>query len=158
MDYTLYPGSTVLDKKVIWESSHPEYVEVSSSGQLKANKVTEDGMVVTITATTRDGGFTDTCEITVIPPNLAFIPILDVYTCTTDTIDLMSLITYNADIIELEDIQFFFEDKSAYNFATITDNVLTFEESGAGKMIKLICKVDNANIKMDISMFLIYSK
>jgi uncharacterized protein YjdB len=56
-------------KKVTWTSSNPEVGTVSRSGVVRGiSKGT-----VTITVTTEDGGFTDTCVVTVIQPVTAII-------------------------------------------------------------------------------------
>lgn len=59
------------DKRVTWTSSKPEVATVTGTGYVTAKK---DGTAV-ITVTTRDGGHTDTCEITVFTrdPVAAFV-------------------------------------------------------------------------------------
>lgn len=52
------------DKSVTWKSSNTSVATVSSSGKVTA----VDGGKATITVTTVDGSFTDTCEVTVIVP------------------------------------------------------------------------------------------
>ena len=56
------------DKRVIWTSSAPDVVYVSSDGIITALKFTDTEAYTgqaTITGTTVDGGFTDTCTVTV---------------------------------------------------------------------------------------------
>lgn len=59
-----YTPSYATNKKVTWHSSDTSVVTVSSSGKLKAvGKGT-----ATITVKSKDGGFTDTCKVTVVKP------------------------------------------------------------------------------------------
>ena len=53
--------SDASNKSINWSSSDPSVANVSSNGTVTAVKVGE----VTVTAKTADGGFTDTCKITV---------------------------------------------------------------------------------------------
>lgn len=58
-----------LNKKVSYTTSDPSVVTVTATGKLKAVGVGK----ATVTVTTEDGGFTDTCEVTVLnnsPPLL----------------------------------------------------------------------------------------
>lgn len=55
--------SNATNKNVTWTSSNPEFVSVSSTGEVTAIEVG----FATITVTTEDGGFTDTCLVTVTP-------------------------------------------------------------------------------------------
>ena len=52
------------DKTVIWTSSAPSVADVDANGRVTA---VADG-TATVTVTTRDGGFTASCEVTVIQP------------------------------------------------------------------------------------------
>ena len=61
---TVLPTTASL-KDVIWSSSNPTVASVSQSGVVTANA---EG-TATITVTTRDGGYTATCKVTVIIPN-----------------------------------------------------------------------------------------
>lgn len=59
-----FDPSYATNKKVAWHSSDTSVVTVSSSGKLKAvGKGT-----ATITVKSSDGGFTDTCKVTVVKP------------------------------------------------------------------------------------------
>ena len=62
---TIYP-STALDKTVEWDSSDYSIVDVDSSGKIEAIS----SGTATITVTTNDGGFTDTCVVSVYQPSL----------------------------------------------------------------------------------------
>lgn len=149
---------TAVDKKVIWTSSNPEYVEVNALGVITAKKVTEDNMTITITATTRDGSFTDTCEVTVIPYLLAFKAQVDEdknsETYNTTTLDLMSLIYYDNTKISENDITFSLDRGEDY--ASISNKTLTFDENFAGQPIRLVCRATNANIDVEIKMYIRY--
>lgn len=59
ISYTVAPSGAT-NKNVTWTSSNPDVASVSD-GQVTAHK---NGMTV-ITATTQDGGYTDTCTVTV---------------------------------------------------------------------------------------------
>lgn len=150
---------TAVDKKVIWTSSHPEYVEVSATGVITAKKLTEENMTVTITATTRDGNFTDTCEITVIPYLLAFKAQVDedktseIY--NTLTLDLMSLIYFDDSKISEDEI--FFTIDRGEDYASITGKTLTFNEEFAGQPVRLVCRATNEDINVEIKMYIGYT-
>lgn len=59
-----YEPSYATNKKVTWHSSDTSVVTISSSGKIKAvGKGT-----ATITVKSNDGGFTDTCKVTVVKP------------------------------------------------------------------------------------------
>ena len=60
LKYTITPEDAD-NKEVVWTSSDPQVARVDNYGSVLALK---DG-VATITVTTKDGGFTDTCEVTV---------------------------------------------------------------------------------------------
>ena len=62
--------SWALNKNVTWTSDDEDYVTVDDEGILTAEAV---GAAV-VTATTEDGSFTDTCEVTVVP----FVPVTGV--------------------------------------------------------------------------------
>ncbi len=60
LKYTITPADAD-NKEVVWTSSDPSVARVDNYGSVLALK---DG-VATITVKTKDGGFTDTCEVTV---------------------------------------------------------------------------------------------
>ena len=157
--HTVYPF-TALDKKVNWTSSNPEYVEVKPTGAIVAKKVTEPGMTVTITATTRDGEYTDTCEVTVLPYLLVFLPHITkpgtVYTCEETTLDLMSFINYDSTLISEDDIQFSLD--MGQDYATINNGTLNFNTEVKEKLIvRLVCKAINENVNVEIKINLMYN-
>ena len=157
--HSVYPN-TAKDKRVTWSSSHPEYVFVNEeTGEITAKKVTEPGMTVTITVTTRDGSFTDTCEITVLPYLLVFLPQINnpnaTYIHNSLTLDLMSFITYDASKISEDEISFYF-DREEETYATIADNVLTFNPEYEGELIKLVCSVKNDEVDAEIKIIIMY--
>ncbi|WP_052947369.1 Ig-like domain-containing protein [Aneurinibacillus tyrosinisolvens] len=59
---------TATNKRVIWSSSNDTVASVDQEGRVKANGT---GTVI-ITATTEDGGYQGTCEVTVTPPITTF--------------------------------------------------------------------------------------
>ncbi len=63
----LISPANATNKKVKWESSHPEFVKVSSKGKVTALKL---GKVATITATSVDGKHIATCRVKVAKVNL----------------------------------------------------------------------------------------
>jgi uncharacterized protein YjdB len=56
------------DKTVTWESSDPTKATVDEDGVVIGVTVCDTDETVIITVTTNNGGFTDTCEVTVVPP------------------------------------------------------------------------------------------
>jgi len=62
--------SDAFDKSVIWSSNDDEIATVDENGNVTGVK---EG-TVTITVTTKDGGFIDTCEVTVINENRPTVP------------------------------------------------------------------------------------
>jgi len=161
MKYKIFPD-TALDKKVYWSSNNSEYVEVNrDTGVVVAKKVTEPGMTVTITATTRDGSFVDSCEVIVVPYVVRFIPQLTdpsmtVYEHNELTLDLMSFIVYDTTRIAVEDIHFYTDMGQQY--ATITDNILTFDVNKPGvPIIRLVCKVLNDEIGAEFKIMIVYN-
>ena len=58
---TVYPDEAKT-KDVIWSSSDPEWVSVDQNGRIKAHR---SGRTVKITATTVDGGYTASCDVTI---------------------------------------------------------------------------------------------
>lgn len=67
------------NKNVIWESSDPNVVTVDASGNVTAKKAGK----ATITVKTAEGGFTDTCEVTVMHGNMTYTA-ANAPTCTAD--------------------------------------------------------------------------
>ena len=55
----------VYDSSVIWTSSDPEKLSVSEDGVLTALQLSDE--VITVTATSNDGGITAECRVTIIP-------------------------------------------------------------------------------------------
>ena len=156
LTYAIFP-STAADKKVVWTSSDPESVEVDANGMITAKKITEGNQVVTITATTRDGGKVDTCEITVIAQLLAFLPQasgLSLYTSNSLEIDLQSFVIYDDTKMAFEDIHFAISQGSAY--ASIEDGVLIFNPSYAGQPIQLKAYVDNEIVNVETVIYVRY--
>jgi uncharacterized protein YjdB len=156
--HSVLPQSAI-DKKVTWTSSHPEYVEVNALGVIKALKITEEGMSITITATTNDGGFTDTCEVVVLPYLIAFKAKEEgnnSATFNTLTIDLMSQVYYNSQKFSPDDIEFSIDRGQEY--ADIVGNTLTFNEEFEGEPIRLVCKASNGTESIEIKMYIRYLK
>lgn len=58
--------SNAINKSVTWSSSDATVATVTNDGTVKAGIAG----VATITVTTDEGGYTATCEVTVIDPNL----------------------------------------------------------------------------------------
>jgi len=55
------------DKSVEWSSSDEAVTSVDASGNVTAAADAAESATATITATTTDGGFTDSCEVTITP-------------------------------------------------------------------------------------------
>ena len=114
-----------LNKRVTYSVSVPDIVTVSATGKVTALKAG----TVTVTVTTVDGGFTDTCVITVVddlPP--LYFEFKDVagmqsagsgYISTSNTVDLTAGIKFD-ETIALEDIR----------FRVVTGDVATVDENG----------------------------
>nr|AHF24246.1 calcineurin-like phosphoesterase [uncultured bacterium Contig224] len=74
------------DKTVEWTSSDESVATVSNSGRVKGISVG----TATITATTNDGGYADTCEVTVTPssaPGIGYVITIDSYALSTEPAD-----------------------------------------------------------------------
>ena len=154
LTYAIYP-STAVDKKVTWTSSNPECVEVDANGVVTAKKITSEPII--ITATTRDGGKIDTCEITVIEQLLAFVPQINgeiMHTSNTLELDLETFVIYDKSQIILEDINFVISQGAKY--ATIQDNTLIFDPSFAGQPIQIKAYVNNGNVNVETTIYVRY--
>jgi len=132
---TIYP-ETAINKNVTWTSSNPSIVTVDANGNLKALQITDENIFVLISATTEDGNKTAYCSVSVIDYRLAFTPQLEgkpSYTASTQTLDLLSLITYNPNYVNPNNIVF--SVVSGASFATLNGSILTFNTTG--KMINI---------------------
>ncbi len=119
-----------LNKAVTYTSSDPAVVTVSAIG-----KVTAVGAgTATITVTTKDGGFTDTCTVTVTnaPPPLYFdftgavgiVPSGTGYICSTATVALQDFLV--VDKSQLGDAEVHFRIISGEGASVDAEGVLTF--------------------------------
>lgn len=81
---------TAENKDVVWTSSNTEVCKVNSQGELKALSV---GTAI-ITATTLDGGFSDTCEVSVVEGQLVEFK-SSYFQINSQNIDLFDYINYN---------------------------------------------------------------
>ncbi len=61
---SVVPGDATV-KDISWESSDPESVSVDETGKISAIKSTTDGLPVTITAISKEGGFRAECQVSV---------------------------------------------------------------------------------------------
>lgn len=147
LTWAVYPVSAI-DKKVNWTSSNPEYVTVDANGLITAKKKTEDGQVITITATTRDGNKVDTCEIAVVARVLAFVPQtqgISMYSSKSTEIDLKTFVDYDDSVISYEDIEFAITQGKAY--ACLENDKLTLDPQYKGQPLQLMARVRNTTIE-----------
>ncbi len=119
-----------LDKSVTYISSNPAVVTVSAIG-----KVTAVGAgTATVTVTTKDGGFTDTCTVTVTdaapPLRFDFTGAVDIvpsgtgYICSTTTVALKDFLI--VDEAQLGNAEIHFRIISGDGATVDADGVLTF--------------------------------
>ncbi len=148
---------TAINKKVIWTSSDSSVVSVGHyDGVLTAKK---QG-TVTITVTTVDGGFTDTCVVTVgdgkaklafdFSDNDNIYPKNDVYITKQNKIRLIDFISYDESIMSLEDIVITLDSGPAE--LDETTGILTINAIGP---VTITASVnDGSGIKITITLFL----
>lgn len=154
LTYAIYP-STAVDKKVTWTSSNPECIEVDANGVVTAKKITSEPII--ITATTRDGGKTDTCEITVIEQLLAFEPQISgvsLYTTNELEIDLRTFVIYDETKVVFEDINFVITQSSPC--VEIEDDKLIFDPAYAGQIVQLKAYVSNGVAEGETIIYIRY--
>ena len=119
------------EKDVLFSSDNPMVVSIvdAKTGEIKA---VGPGTAI-VTVTTKDGGYTATCKITVAmgTPALAFdFSVADwitvkqsVHQTTRAEINLMDYLKLDPERVQVEDVKFYINDGS--NICTITDGVLT---------------------------------
>ena len=141
-------GSHAVKRAVTWASSNPDLVKVDKSGKVTARAAGE----AIITATTKDGGHTAECKVTVLDgiPALAF----DFSSVTTITeagellytslaeIRLLDYLVIDETKVNPEDVQIYIQ--SGGNHATLSeDGVLTIAKQS--KIITITAYVDDKN-------------
>ncbi len=130
-----------LNKHVTYKSSDDRVVTVNALGKIVA---VGEG-TATVTVITEDGGFTDTCTVTVIdttPPLLFdFTGNADMqqtgsgYITTAPTVDLSAYLVYDEDAFTAEDIHF----RVTGNSATLDEHgVLTFTKAGIVTVVAFV--------------------
>lgn len=159
--YTLtaivYPIQLPSEKKnIVWTSSDSSYVEVDQNGKITAKKTTVEGQYITITATTVDGGKTDTCRIKVLPSTIAFKPFVEdhqsVYVTNQLTVNLMDLIIYDSSTVNVSDIKF--KVTGGKQYARIEGNSLIFNTSSnyEGQYIIVQAYIEGSQEKIDFDV------
>ena len=144
--------NAALNKKVTYETSDPSVVTVGATGKVKA--VGAGTAIVTVT--TSDGGFTDTCTVTVTdstPP--LFFDFTSVagmqqtgvgYISSTDAVDLFSGLEFIEEI-EKGDILF----RVVGGGAAVDENgVLTFNQSGMVNVIAYVGDADDPTYSAEV--------
>lgn len=125
-------GSHAVNRTVTYTSSDPEIVKVDQAGKVTARAAG----TATVTATTKDGGHTASCVITVLEgiPALAF-DFTDVATITEAgellytslaEIRLMDYLHIDETKVNIEEVQIYIQ--AGGNYATLTDSVLTISK------------------------------
>ena len=136
-------------------SSNPECVEVDANGVVTAKKITSEPII--ITATTRDGGKIDTCEITVIEQLLAFEPQISgvsLYATNEAEIDLRTFVIFDETKVEFEDINFVITQSSPC--VEIEDDKLIFDPANAGQIVQLKAYVSNGVAEGETIIYIRY--
>lgn len=138
---------TALNKNVTWTSSDATIVSVDANGKLKALKEGE----ATITVTTVDGSYTDTCLVVVsaskkLPLEFTIKPIGNSSICFTSeqVIILKNYLTFDPEVISsLQTVKFVI--KSGDNYATVDEStgVITFKT--ANKTVYVVAYVGDEN-------------
>ena len=123
------------DKRVMWGSSDTDVATVDQNG----NVVAKAEGTATITVETFDGGYTDSCVVTVVAgtPPLAFdfssaswiTKTGDLFISTQTEIDLKAFIQFDETLIQASQIQFAIESGNAYG-SLDENNVLTLSKKG----------------------------
>lgn len=137
---------TASNKKVTYETSDPSIVTVDALGKVKA----VGAGTATVTVTTDDGGFTDTCLITVVndtsPLTFEFDGVAGMmatgegYISSQSTVNLLAGIRINGEI-ELSAVKF---SVVQTKLATIDENgILTFDHGGVIVTVKAFVGDEN---------------
>ena len=131
---------------VVWTSSDSTIASVNNSGIITAH---EYG-VVTITVTTEDGSFTDTCEVTVAPNSISAKAIKTYY--VGDAISKDDIVVTTDDHIEVEDFTFLnnnyqFKYEDANSGGALTNKTFANSISYHGKTCSLTVQVQRKAYK-----------
>ena len=139
LQVTVYPY-TAENKNVIYETTNPAVAKVTNTGKVSA---VGPGTAI-IKVTTVDGGFTDTCTVTVAdntpPISFDFSSNPDVtdtgngFILSTSTLDLKSGLVFDGDEIDISDIHFYVNSSDA----VVDENgILTFNQSDSIVKLKV---------------------
>ncbi len=137
---TIAPNNAT-NKNVTWTSSAENVATISSDGTVTPVGVGK----TTITVTTEDGGFTDTCEVTVKPNVQAEIT-------GADSVEMESTITLGANVTVNPSATIYSKtwDSSNKEVATIDENGIVTPVSVGETTITLTVKTsDNSEFKFD---------
>ena len=136
------------NKNVTWVSSDTSVATVDANG----NVVAKAEGTATITVITVDGGYTDSCIITVVAgtPPLAFdfssvswiSKTGEVYITTQTEIDLKAFIQFDETLIQANQIQFVIESGGAYG-SLDANNVLTLSKKGIVRIKAYVGDIHN---------------
>lgn len=138
-----------LNKNVTYTTSDPSVVTVSATGKVRAVGTG----TATVTVTTVDGGFTDTCTITVIedtPPVLFdFTGVAGVetleggYRISQSTLDLTAGLVITDETVALSDIHFRIHEADVDNAIIDENGLLTFAQNGVVRVEVFVGDAEN---------------
>ena len=138
-----------LNKNVTYTTSDPSVVTVNATGKVRA--VGAGTAVVTVT--TVDGGFTDTCTVTVIedlPPILFdFTGVVGVetleggYRISQSTLDLTAGLVITDETVALSDIHFRIHEADVDNAIIDENGLLTFAQNGVVRVEVFVGDAEN---------------
>jgi hypothetical protein len=145
-----------LNKKIIYSSSNPEIVTIDSNGIITALSAGE----ATITATTDDGGYTDTCLVTVLlgvpalwfdvssNPDLHYTP--NGYITSLKEIDLLNYLQIDEERVIINEVKL--RIRSGGDIAKLTHGKLTITGKGIVSVVAFIGEQENPTHQTELKL------